>query len=157
MARDEALRYRLLDRCREIHVLNAIKPGARIEYSRLEARIGQLHEGMAFTNGDRFRHRNDTSHKLSSGLAGERQRCFDFRVAGKVFGVWEIESAARRVESIRSLLRALQSVGDLVNVAQVKARGIDEHAPAFFSSDLETPKRRIRERIFHSETFVGDV
>src|SRR5688572_17717883 len=157
MARDEALRYRLLDRCREIHVLDAVKPCPRIEHSRFEAGIGQLHEGMAFTNGDRFRHRNDTSHKLSRGLASERQRCFDFRIAGKVFGVWEIESAARRVESIRSLLRALQSVGDLVNVAQVEARGINEHAPIFFSSDLETPKRRFRERIFYSQTLVGVV
>ena len=117
MSRDEALRDRLLDRRRKVHVIDAEITGAWIENPRLEAPRRQLYERVTLANRYCFRNRHDLSDELTRGLAGERQRSLDFSVLGKVLRVRKIKSTARLIESIGSLLAALESVRYLVNVS----------------------------------------
>src|SRR5690348_14278393 len=100
MSRDEALRDRLFDRRREVHVVDAEIAGARIEHARLKAGRRQLHERMTLAHRDRFRHWNNFSNVLSGWFAGERQSGFNFGVLRKVLCIWQVERAAGVVESI---------------------------------------------------------
>src|SRR6185503_12006149 len=135
MSRDKTLRDRFFDGCREVHVVDAVITRAWIENTRLETGGWELHERVTFANSDRFGHRDNLPDKLSGRIARESQSGFDFGVLWKVFRVWQIERAASWIESICSLLTSLQRVRDIVNVAQVEVRGINQNAIAFFSHD----------------------
>src|ERR1044072_2684109 len=107
MSCDEALRDRLLNRCREVHLFDSKIACTRIEDSWFESGWRKLNKRMPFANGDCFRHRHDLSHKLARRVACERQSGFDFSVLWKVFCVGEIKGAARRFKSMRTLLSSL--------------------------------------------------
>src|SRR6185503_3664515 len=157
MPRDEALRDRIFDRRGEVHILDSEITSTRIEDTWLEAGRRQLHERMSLANGDRLRDRHNLSHKLARRLARESKSCFNFRVLRKVFCVGEIKRAASRLESISTLLPALQSVRYLVNVAQEEARRIYQNTIAIFGGNFESPERRFGKCIFHCQALVGIV
>ena len=73
---------------------------------------------------------------------------------GKFFVFGKIKRAATRIEPIRALLSALQRVGHLMNVAQIKVGRVNQHASAFLGCDFETPQRRFGKRVFHCEPFI---
>src|SRR6185503_6726113 len=154
MSRDETFGYRLFDRRREIHVVDALKTRAGIEHAWLETRRRQLHERMTFANGDRFGHGYNFSYKLAHRLTRECQRRFDFGVLWKIFGVREIKRAARGFKTIRPLLSSLERVRNLMNVTQVKVCSIHQNASAFFGNDIESPQGRFGKGIFDGKTFV---
>src|SRR5687767_341937 len=157
MSRDEALGDRFLNRRRKVHKVNSEITCTRIEHARSVTRGRQLHKRVPLADGDRFRNGHDLPDEPSSGFAGEGQGRFNFGVLRKVPGVRKVERATARIEAICALLSALESVRDLVNIAKVEVGRVNQHTSALFSGDFETPQRRLRERVFYCEPFVGVV
>src|SRR5205085_3021280 len=112
---------------------------------------------MTLSDCDRFRHRHDLPDVLSCRFTGKRQRRFDFGVLWKVFRVREIKRTAAWIEPVRALLFSLERVGDLMNVAKVEVRRVNQDAIPFFGRDLESPQRRFSECVFYCDALIGIV
>src|SRR6476620_2340222 len=65
MACDETFRDRLLDRSREIHVINAKVTGTRIKLPRFETWTRKLNKRMSITHCDCLWSRDNLSNKLT--------------------------------------------------------------------------------------------
>src|SRR5262249_41066886 len=123
---DEVLDDRVADGRREIHILNSEITCARVVFARLESRPGQLDKRDVLPHCDCICNRSHRSNQRTSfAFSAKGQRRFNLSILRKVFRVGEIESTACRIKSKLTLLIALESSWDAVNVAQIEVSGVN--------------------------------
>src|SRR5258708_33157472 len=109
---------------------------------------------MPFAHGDRLRDRHHLPDKLTGRFTSEGKRRFYLGVLWEVFGVRKIESTATRIQTISTLLAALQGGRNLMNVSQIKVGSINQHTTPLLCGYLKTPESRLRKRIPHCQSFI---
>src|SRR5258705_6946605 len=109
---------------------------------------------MPFAHGDRLRDRHHLPDKLTGRFTSERKRRFYLSVLREVPGARKIESTATRIQTIGTLLAALQGCGNLMNVSQIKGGSINQHTTPLLCGYLKAPKRRLCKRILHCQSFI---
>src|SRR5258705_9326649 len=109
---------------------------------------------MPFAHGDRLRDRHHLPDKLTGRFTGERKRRFYLGVLREVFGARKIESTATRIQSISTLLAALQGCRNLMNVSQIKVGSVNQHTTSLLCGYLKAPERRLCKRILHCQSFI---
>src|SRR5262249_54318667 len=126
MAGEKALDDGLGDGSGVIHVGGSVVAGARIESARLVSSGRKLDEGMVLAHCDGIGRRSNAQEPLAGIFAGKGESGFDFGVEREIFCVWEIQSAAGRVEFEGALFVALECGGNVVSVAEEEVGGVDE-------------------------------
>src|SRR5437773_11895418 len=157
MPRNKALHDWLADRRRIIHIANAEKTSAWIVRPRLVPGRRQLHERMMLAHSDRFRRRCHVANPPPRLLSRKRERALHFRIQRKIFRLWQINGAPRRIQVISTLLRPPQRRWNSVRIAQEKLRRVHQRVILFFGFHLEAPQRGLSEGIAHGAPFIGIV
>src|ERR1700720_4622866 len=110
---------------------------------------------MMLSDSNRLRHWRNLAHVLTRvAFTRESERSFDLGVLWAILCVRQVEGAAGRVQTEIALPRTLQSARNLMSVAHIKCRRVNQRAIPFLGNHLKSPECRLSERIFHRTPLI---